>query len=126
MFLPTKVAASWFPGTQQAIATTIAAMSNPLGVLFANLISPALVADIQDILLLNILTCIPSVSATILAMIVVRSSEPKTAPTKSAGKERLPYFEGMKKALKSKNFLLLFLALGTYYMWCKVVDLKQH
>ncbi len=43
MFLPTKVAGAWFPDTQRGLATMIATMSNPLGVLLASLVSPQLV-----------------------------------------------------------------------------------
>jgi len=43
MFLPSKVSAIWFPNTQRALATTVALMSNPLGVLLANLIVPTFV-----------------------------------------------------------------------------------
>uniref|UniRef100_A0A8R1IZ27 Major facilitator superfamily (MFS) profile domain-containing protein n=1 Tax=Caenorhabditis japonica TaxID=281687 RepID=A0A8R1IZ27_CAEJA len=67
MFLPTKVAGSWFPDTQRAIATTVGVMSNPLGVLMANLISPRIVQAPEHVIWLNVFTCVPSLVAMALA-----------------------------------------------------------
>jgi MFS transporter, FLVCR family, MFS-domain-containing protein 7 len=47
-----KVAAAWFPDNQRTLATTIGVMSNPLGVLLANLISPMLVRSCEEVKLL--------------------------------------------------------------------------
>ncbi|XP_055015336.1 solute carrier family 49 member A3 isoform X2 [Boleophthalmus pectinirostris] len=42
IFTPTKLAALWFPEHQRAIANMLASMSNPLGLLLANILSPLL------------------------------------------------------------------------------------
>lgn len=65
MFLPTKVAASWFPDNQRTLATTIGVMSNPLGVLLANLISPLIVGNCEQVKILNYLFAGPSILLTI-------------------------------------------------------------
>ncbi|VDO12211.1 unnamed protein product [Brugia timori] len=49
MFLPPKVAGSWFPENQRALATTIGIMANPLGVLMANVLSPQIVEVPVDV-----------------------------------------------------------------------------
>ncbi|XP_021116120.1 major facilitator superfamily domain-containing protein 7 isoform X4 [Heterocephalus glaber] len=49
IFSPAKLAALWFPEHQRATANMLATMSNPLGVLVANLLSPALVKKGEDI-----------------------------------------------------------------------------
>ncbi|XP_064142159.1 solute carrier family 49 member A3 isoform X2 [Loxodonta africana] len=49
VFSPAKLAALWFPEHQRATANMIATMSNPLGVLLANVLSPALVKEEGDI-----------------------------------------------------------------------------
>ncbi|XP_033614789.1 solute carrier family 49 member A3 isoform X3 [Fukomys damarensis] len=49
IFSPAKLAALWFPEHQRATANMIATMSNPLGILVANLLSPALVKKGEDI-----------------------------------------------------------------------------
>ncbi|KAH1169079.1 hypothetical protein KIL84_013669 [Mauremys mutica] len=49
IFSPTKLAALWFPDHQRATANMISSMSNPLGILIANLLSPALVSEGKDI-----------------------------------------------------------------------------
>uniref|UniRef100_A0A8C4KJW3 Solute carrier family 49 member 3 n=1 Tax=Dromaius novaehollandiae TaxID=8790 RepID=A0A8C4KJW3_DRONO len=45
IFSPTKLAALWFPDHQRATANMVASMSNPLGILIANVLSPALVPE---------------------------------------------------------------------------------
>ncbi|XP_037065187.1 solute carrier family 49 member A3 isoform X2 [Peromyscus leucopus] len=46
---PAKLAALWFPEHQRATANMISTMSNPLGILMANVLSPALVKKAEDI-----------------------------------------------------------------------------
>ncbi|XP_065717295.1 solute carrier family 49 member A3 isoform X2 [Patagioenas fasciata] len=52
IFSPTKLAALWFPDHQRATANMIASMSNPLGILIANVLSPALVPEGKHISLM--------------------------------------------------------------------------
>ena len=47
MFLPAKIGAAWFDDRQRAIATAIATLANPLGVLLPNLITPSLVRSMR-------------------------------------------------------------------------------
>ncbi|KAJ8783531.1 hypothetical protein J1605_009236 [Eschrichtius robustus] len=54
---PAKLAALWFPERQRAPANTIGTVSNPLGILVANLLSPTLVKKEEDIPLM-LGTCI--------------------------------------------------------------------
>ncbi|KAK2115147.1 hypothetical protein P7K49_005773 [Saguinus oedipus] len=49
IFSPAKLAALWFPDHQRATANMLATMSNPLGILVANVLSPALVKKGEDI-----------------------------------------------------------------------------
>ncbi|XP_070228951.1 solute carrier family 49 member A3 isoform X3 [Bos mutus] len=49
IFSPAKLAALWFPEHQRATANMIGTMSNALGILVANLLSPALVKTEEDI-----------------------------------------------------------------------------
>lgn len=112
MFLPTKVAGSWFPDTQRAIATTIGVMSNPLGVLMANLISPAIVKSPDHILYLNIFTMVPSCIAMLIAAFFVTRSEPKHPPTISASKPQMDFASGMKSCFSSKQYIILLIVMG--------------
>lgn len=112
MFLPTKVAAAWFGQSQRATATMIAAMSNPLGVLFSNLISPQLVVQKSDVLYLNILLSIVPVVTVFLATFGVRTSDPPTPPGRSAAQKAMAFWPGIKKCMTSRAFLCLLLALG--------------
>ncbi|CAD6189190.1 unnamed protein product [Caenorhabditis auriculariae] len=112
MFLPTKVAGSWFPDTQRALATTIGVMSNPLGVLMANLISPSIVKNTDDVPYLNWFTCIPSVIVMLLATFGVNRSEPKIPPTFSASKPQMDFIPGLKNCFTSKQYIVLLIVMG--------------
>ncbi|KAK6026543.1 hypothetical protein OSTOST_07477 [Ostertagia ostertagi] len=112
MFLPTKVAGSWFPDTQRGLATTIGIMSNPLGVLLANVISPQMVRAPNHIVYLNIFTFVPAAVAMVLATFAVKSSEPKIPPTFSASKPQMDFFPGLKACMMSKQYIILFIVMG--------------
>ncbi|PIO70755.1 hypothetical protein TELCIR_07376 [Teladorsagia circumcincta] len=107
-----QVAGSWFPDTQRGLATTIGIMSNPLGVLLANVISPQMVRAPQHIVYLNIFTFVPAFAAMILATFAVKSSEPKIPPTFSASKPQMDFFPGLKACMMSKQYLILFIVMG--------------
>nr|KAF6280214.1 solute carrier family 49 member 3 [Pipistrellus kuhlii] len=49
IFSPAKLAALWFPEHQRATANMVGTMANPLGILLANVLSPALVKKEDDI-----------------------------------------------------------------------------
>jgi FLVCR family MFS transporter 7 len=112
MFLPTKVAAAWFPDNQRGMATTIGLMSNPLGVLIANVISPQLVRHPDDVLLLNVLIAVPSILVLIVALFAITRSEPKLPPTVSASQKQSGFVEGIKTCFTSKEYLILLLVMG--------------
>ena len=60
MFAPSKVAAVWFPDNQRAIANTLATGSNPLGILAANVFSPLLVKNPEDVQQMLIIYACPA------------------------------------------------------------------
>ncbi|XP_055022100.1 solute carrier family 49 member A3-like [Boleophthalmus pectinirostris] len=83
IFTPTKLAALWFPEHQRAIANMLASMSNPLGLLLANILSPLLedyggvpiiVSDTQS----PALSCLLSSPLSALTSSSVLTSSPQT------------------------------------------------
>ena len=130
MYLPTKLAAFWFPESQRAIANTIGSMSNPLGIaamyasssLFVNDSHPEsffLLVSLIVFMILKVLflqTSVVASTAVITAIMVlgVTSSVPPTPASASSANEVTspPFFQGIKKALRSRNFVFLALALG--------------
>ncbi|XP_069486700.1 solute carrier family 49 member A3 isoform X2 [Ambystoma mexicanum] len=98
LFSPTKLAAVWFPEHQQATANMMSSMSNPLGILLANLLSPALVHKKEDIPFMVGMYAVPAVLACILATVGVCHSEPPTPPSASAvNSTSEPFWPGLKK-----------------------------
>ncbi|XP_043370180.1 solute carrier family 49 member A3 isoform X2 [Dermochelys coriacea] len=113
IFSPTKLAALWFPDHQRATANMISSMSNPLGILIANLLSPALVSEEKDIPLMLGLYAIPAVTACILAMAGVHDKVPPTPPSASATySTSQPFLTGLKMLLRNKPYIILMVCFG--------------
>ncbi|XP_072291990.1 solute carrier family 49 member A3 [Eucyclogobius newberryi] len=111
IFTPTKLAALWFPEHQRATANMLASMSNPLGLLLANVLSPLLV-DYGGIPTITLAYTVPACVSCLLATVGVRSSAPPTAPSPSAQSSSEPFFHGLKLLMKNRAYLILMLCLG--------------
>lgn len=113
IFSPTKLAALWFPDHQRATANMISSMSNPLGILVANLLSPALVSEEKDIPLMLGVYTIPAVTACVLATVGVREKIPPTPPSASATHSTSqPFFTGLKMLVRNKSYVILMVSFG--------------
>uniref|UniRef100_A0A1I7ZTV9 MFS domain-containing protein n=1 Tax=Steinernema glaseri TaxID=37863 RepID=A0A1I7ZTV9_9BILA len=115
MYLPTKMAALWFPESQRALANTLASMSNPIGIAAMYSISPACFGGSQTngfILLNGVCAAVAIVTAAV--SLGVTSSKPPTPVSASAGNEAEAYgfLKDLKIALTNKAFLVLTVGLG--------------
>lgn len=114
VFAPTKLAALWFPEHQRATANMIASMSNPLGVLLANIISPMLAQTSAKIPTLLIVYASPACLICFLATVGIRSSAPPTPPSASAeSSSSEPFVQGLKLLLRNKAYLVLLVCFGS-------------
>ncbi|KAF7239988.1 Solute carrier family 49 member A3 [Varanus komodoensis] len=114
IFSPTKLAALWFPDHQRATANMIGSMSNPLGLLIANLLSPAIVQEDKDIPLLLGVYAGPAAFACVLATFGVHQKVPPTPPSASAFQsDSLSFSGGLKMLLRNKAYLILAASLGS-------------
>ncbi|XP_058505070.1 solute carrier family 49 member A3 [Solea solea] len=114
IFTPTKLAALWFPDHQRATANMIASMSNPLGILLANIISPLIVKTPEQIPALMMSYAVPACLICFLATVGILSGAPPTPPSASAessGSE--PFVQGIKLLLKNKPYLVLLVCFGS-------------
>ncbi|XP_051276670.1 solute carrier family 49 member A3 [Dicentrarchus labrax] len=110
-FTPTKLAALWFPDHQRATANMIASMSNPLGLLLDNLISPLVAKTPAQIPVLLLVYAAPTCIICFLATVGIRSSSPPTPPSASAETSE-PFLQGLKLLLKNKAYLVLMMCFG--------------
>lgn len=69
-------------------------MSNPLGVVVANLLGPLLVQDPSQIVYLNAFTASLSFSVLFVATFAINRAEPKLPPTISASRPSLDFLPG--------------------------------
>ncbi|KAI1239840.1 hypothetical protein IHE44_0011275 [Lamprotornis superbus] len=126
IFSPTKLAALWFPDHQRATANMIASMSlhtaavpladngaNPLGILIANVLSPALVPEGKHIPLMLGIYAVPAVTACALATLGIHEKVPPTPPSASAtNSNSQPFFTGLKMLLRNKPYIILAVCFG--------------
>ncbi|KAK3875258.1 hypothetical protein Pcinc_019857 [Petrolisthes cinctipes] len=115
LFIPTKVSQLWFPEDARALSTTILALSNPLGILVTQVISPLLVPESDNLPTLNYVFGGLAVFTQVVTLLCITRSKPPTAPSYSAErgeKERQPYLQQLKSTFTTVPYLLLLLALG--------------
>ncbi|KAJ8382343.1 hypothetical protein SKAU_G00031210 [Synaphobranchus kaupii] len=113
VFSPTKLAALWFPQHQRATANMIASMSNPIGVLLANIFSPIMVGQDMNIPLMLGIYAIPTVVACILATLGIREGVPPSPPSASAESSNSESFlQGIKLLLMNRAYMILLLCVG--------------
>ncbi|XP_078587556.1 solute carrier family 49 member A3-like [Branchiostoma floridae x Branchiostoma japonicum] len=114
---PAKVAAVWFAQNERATANMIGSMSNPLGLLLANVLSPALITTDKHtatdfIVLLSVYCALPLVGL-LMSLFGVCSSEPPTPPTASAAAESESFFQGLKKLARNGQYWVLCVVFGS-------------
>ncbi|XP_076143346.1 solute carrier family 49 member A3-like [Alosa pseudoharengus] len=114
IFSPTKLAAVWFPQQQRATANMIASMSNPLGVLIANIMSPLIMGSSGDLTTLLFVYSVPATVVCFLATVGIRESTPPTPPSASAETSNSePFLQGIKLLLCNRAYMLLLLCFGS-------------
>ncbi|XP_045690169.1 solute carrier family 49 member A3 isoform X4 [Phyllostomus hastatus] len=113
VFSPAKLAALWFPEHQRATANMIGTMANPLGVLVANVLSPALVKKERDVPLMLGVYVIPAGLACLLATACLWESVPPTPPSAGAAQSTSEKFlDGLKLLLRNKAYVVLAVCFG--------------
>ncbi|XP_045126687.1 uncharacterized protein B0416.5-like [Portunus trituberculatus] len=115
LFIPTKVSQLWFPETSRAVSTTILSMSNPLGILVTQVVSPLIVTEKENIPTLNYVFGGLAIFSLLTTLVCVTRSMPPTPPSHSAARgerDRAPYLQQLKETFTSVPYLLLLLALG--------------
>ncbi|XP_035420123.1 solute carrier family 49 member A3 isoform X1 [Cygnus atratus] len=113
IFSPTKLAALWFPDHQRATANMISSMSNPLGILTANVLSPILVPEGKHIPLMLGVYAIPALTACALATVGIHEKVPPTPPSASAtNSTSQPFLTGLKMLLRNKPYIILAVCFG--------------
>lgn len=75
---PTKLSMVWFPDTQRALATSLASMSNLLGIASAYLLCPYMVPDDQPdkVRQMLLIQMVVTVVLSVLSLIFFRSAPP--------------------------------------------------
>lgn len=113
IFSPAKLAAVWFPEHQRATANMVGTMANPLGILLANVLSPALVKKEDDIPIMLGVYIIPAGLACLLATACLWESVPPTPPSAGAAHAKAEEFlDGLKLLARNKAYVVLAVSFG--------------
>jgi len=112
----TKVSARWFPLEERAMASGFGTLAMYVGILGGLVLTPLLSAGsgIERTLLFY------GIGALVIAVIflVLARERPQTPPGSAADEERALMFDGLKQALRKRDFVLLlvvfFIGLGVF------------
>jgi hypothetical protein len=111
-----QVSQNWFGESERTMATLILGMSNPLGLVLGQCLTPLLVTSPADIPLLNLVWFLPALPGFFLTLCGVRSSLPPTPPSPSAASailaKRRPFMGTISKLFRNGAFWIIFLFLG--------------
>lgn len=110
MYLPSKVSNAWFPPSQRAIATTIGVMSNPAGVMVANLVAPIIVRASTDVPLLNSVLFGACTFALATVLFTISGRIPKE--NKMADMKDQTYEESIGRCFSTPTYIIIFFTLG--------------
>ena len=114
--VPTKVSQNWFGESERTMATLILGMSNPLGLVLGQLITPFIVSNPSQLPLLNLIWFLPALPGFLLTLCGVKSSLPPTPPSPSAAasknNNRRPFLGTIRQLCTNVPFLIIFMFLG--------------
>lgn len=115
LFIPTKVSQLWFPEDARAIATTVLSLSNPLGIVVAQVAAPLIVTAEGDFPTLNYVFGALAVLAEAATIVCITRSKPPTPPSQSAARgevRRAAYLQQLRTTFTCWPYLLLLVSLG--------------
>ncbi|WKY14962.1 hypothetical protein Q1695_000463 [Nippostrongylus brasiliensis] len=115
MFLPTKLAAYWFPPDQRVIANTLSSMSNPIGIAVMYSFSPLIVNNDHpdSFLLLTGICCGLAAITAAFTLFITRSKPPTPVAASRDSDIVIPGFlEGVRLCFRSKTYWILAICLG--------------
>jgi MFS family permease len=112
----TKVAARWFPIDERATASGFGTLAMFLGILLGLILTPYLTIHFSIPTMLLIYGIVAIIAA--IVFIIVARERPVTPPCPPGGDERTLVFEGLKQALRKREFILMlvvfFVGLGVF------------
>ena len=104
---------------QGPIATAVIGLSQPIGIVLGQGITPLFVRQPSDVPLLNIIWFVPAAVGLILALTTIKTSMPPTPPSRSASivfehglQECTNYIKTLKSLLTNVPCLLLSICIG--------------
>ena len=118
---PQKLSTVWYPPQDQAIATTIASVSNPIGVGVGFVLAQIFVSnDVHDpkgiykVYQLMLFTAIFG-SVLLVPIFFLFRDKPPTAPSMVAGIKKFSYMQSLKSLFGNWNYLCFIISTG--FLW---------
>ena len=111
------------------MATAVIGLSQPIGIVLGQGITPLFVQEPSDVPLLNIVWFVPATVGLILALTTIKSSLPPTPPSRSAHlvseqglQECTSYLRTLKSLLTNLPCMLLSIAIGNIIRFCVLAN----
>ena len=105
------------------MATAVIGLSQPIGIVLGQGITPLFVQEPKDVPILNIVWFVPAAIGLVLALTTIKSSLPPTPPSRSAYlvseqglQECTSYLRTMKSLLTNIPCMLLAVCIGMLYL----------
>lgn len=111
---PPKLASVWFGQDERSVATSIAALSNLLGMLLSFVLGPFIVTQGSEFILLYLIEASFATLISVLTIILFRG-KPASPPSASAHAVEEPLLKSLKHLVQQKNYILLTLVFGLGY-----------
>lgn len=125
--VPTKISQHWFSDNQRTMATILIGMSNPMGLVLGQAITPFIVRAPSDIPYMNIVWFIPAALGTILTLWKVTTDRPPTPPSPSAAMQTIQpknYLHSIKQLATNKAFIIMFFFIGGAMGYVSTISTK--
>ena len=122
---PGLVASRWFPESEQATANSVGMLSNYLGICSALLVTPLLLEHGMGIKGMLMAYGVVGAVTAVLFLALVRE-RPRTPPCPEENTARDSFGDGIKSALKKRNFVLILVAFlflaGIFNMFFTMIE----
>jgi len=118
---PQKLSAVWYPQEERALSTTVASVSNPIGVGIGFVLAQLFVQngaegdegrkEVYNLMLFSA----GLGSLLILPLYFLFKNKPKVPPSKTADTEKYSYKQSLKSLFGNTNYLIFILSLGLFW-----------
>eukprot|EP00096_Caligus_rogercresseyi_P007109 TRINITY_DN2459_c0_g1_i1.p1 TRINITY_DN2459_c0_g1~~TRINITY_DN2459_c0_g1_i1.p1 ORF type:complete len:493 (+),score=163.32 TRINITY_DN2459_c0_g1_i1:15-1493(+) len=125
--VPTKISQHWFGDSERTLATILLGMSNPMGIVLGQGLTPQFVTTPRDVPLMNTVWFIPAAIGSMITIMKVKNDYPPSPPSQSSASQtrhRLNYLTSVRRLITNFPFVIMFLFLGAAMGYISTISTK--